>query len=56
MVLVGSHHTDSGMLQKIKALIEKYEIVSEEWDGYNVLQKHISSTGAFDVGLPARNG
>ena len=37
MILIGSHHTDRNLLKKVKELVEKYEVISEEWNGLNIL-------------------
>lgn len=45
------------IMATIDAIVEKYEIVTPEWNGYNVMHNAASRVGALDVGfVPAENG
>lgn len=59
MIVVGSgvtEHPDAKALyETIGSFVEKHKssFLSEEWNGYNVLQRAASRTGAYEVGFTA---
>ncbi|KAK0552921.1 ndufs1 NADH-ubiquinone oxidoreductase subunit [Tilletia horrida] len=61
MVIVGSgvaERTDAGpIFSAIAGLLEKNKdrLLKEDWNGYNVLQRHASRVGAYEVGFAPRS-
>jgi NADH-quinone oxidoreductase subunit G len=59
MVIVGQEilARDDGpvILARIRTLAEKYKLVREDWNGFNVLHKAASRVGALDIGFYPEN-
>lgn len=50
------YRSDSqNILDLILKICYKYSIISEHWNGYNVLHRFASSVGALDLGFPTEN-
>ncbi len=60
MLIVGSdalQHSDGQVfLEKASDLAETFNMVKEEWNGFNVLHKSASRVGALDIGFVPQEG
>jgi len=61
MIIVGSsavEHTDAkAIYESVGSFVDKNKanFMTEEWQGYNVLQRAASRTGAFEIGFTVQN-
>src|SRR5690606_31238303 len=59
MIIVGiealSGENGASMLNCIKKIAEKYNMVNDEWNGFNLLHNNASLTGALDIGFTSKN-
>jgi len=61
VIIVGeavfSHENAADILATVAALVKKYNVVKEGWNGFNVLHRAASRVGALDMGfVPGENG
>ena len=60
MVIIGSHifaHGGADLRKKLMELVEKFSIVRENWNGYNILHHAASRVGALELGfVPSEGG
>ncbi|MCX8506300.1 MAG: NADH-quinone oxidoreductase subunit NuoG [Alphaproteobacteria bacterium] len=60
MVIIGSHifaHGGAELRKKLMELVEKFSIVRENWNGYNILHHAASRVGALELGfVPSEGG
>jgi NADH-quinone oxidoreductase subunit G len=61
LIIVGNSiykRTDSeGIISKIFELCQKFNVIREDWNGFNALQKVASRVGGLDIGfVPPKNG
>lgn len=60
MIIIGSavySRSDSLALQKlIYDIAIKYNVIKENWNGFNILHNHASTVGALDIGFLPKDG
>ncbi|MDR0329911.1 MAG: NADH-quinone oxidoreductase subunit NuoG [Rickettsia sp.] len=54
----GVYSRDDGyaILALIHQMVDKYKIVRDDWNGFNILHNHASMVGSLDIGFSPKNG
>ncbi|WP_341758644.1 NADH-quinone oxidoreductase subunit NuoG [Candidatus Tisiphia endosymbiont of Ditula angustiorana] len=54
----GVYSRDDGyaILALIHQMVDKYKIVRDDWNGFNILHNHASMVGSLDIGFSPQNG
>ncbi|WP_367364561.1 NADH-quinone oxidoreductase subunit NuoG [Candidatus Tisiphia endosymbiont of Nedyus quadrimaculatus] len=54
----GVYSRDDGyaILTLIHQMVDKYKIVRDDWNGFNILHNHASMVGSLDIGFSPKNG
>ena len=59
MIVIGmdvlSRLDGSAIVNICRAIAEKYDLISEDFNGFNILQRHAGQVGALDVGFVSKN-
>lgn len=60
MIIIGDgvYGRDDGyaLLGLIHQMVERYKIVREDWNGFNILHNHAAMVGSLDIGFSPQNG
>jgi NADH-quinone oxidoreductase subunit G len=59
VIIVGdaiySRQDSQAILARISSICEKYNVIRDEWNGFNILHNHASVVGALDIGFYAKS-
>ncbi|CAG2161112.1 unnamed protein product, partial [Oppiella nova] len=60
MIIIGdgiySRNDAYAILSLIHEIVGKYNIIRDEWNGFNILHNHASMVGSLDIGFSPQNG
>ncbi|XVN43292.1 MAG: NADH-quinone oxidoreductase subunit NuoG [Candidatus Rickettsia vulgarisii] len=60
MIIIGdgvyAREDGYAILAQIHQIVEKYNIVRDDWNGFNILHNHASMVGSLDIGFSPENG
>lgn len=59
VIIVGdaiySRQDSQAILARISSICEKYNVIRDDWNGFNILHNHASVVGALDIGFYAKS-